>query len=77
MLVGLDWGRGHRARGGLVSGRRAFAIKVLGASSEKADANLYVDGDKVAEVIIRRETGAPINLIELLGERFELVAVMR
>lgn len=50
-----------------------ISIKVLGASSDKADANLYIDGEKAGEVTIRREANTAVNLIELLGESFNLI----
>ena len=49
-----------------------YTIKVLGASSSKADANLYLDGEKVGEVVIKREAGSDIRLYHLLGEQFVL-----
>ena len=50
-----------------MSGKRV-ELKILGASADKADANLYLDGEKIGEAVIRREPGEKFDLFNLLGE---------
>ena len=48
-------------------------IKILGASASKAHANLYLNGKKIGEVIIQRESTSQFDLYQLLGSTFKHV----